>query len=546
MWVFIGVICLLISGCSVVALPFVRGKRKKVGALAATSFVVMIVALVMYGIVIDDEARRLGFVDAADQRAATDAGVRDPVAWHASRDAVAAKAAAAVAKAKQEERENVARPALTSVAPALPVKDEPLPSATVGSPGVAKICLTDGDIHLRPKDEIVIPATTVFEDDGPNVGKPEDPSTWRYEVKEGFIFPAEFVTLAAVSLRKSKPCAETKVQMRTGAVGTETMKRASDNHIFVIDDVLDYPIPTERPPIEIGKLIDDISVEAMLITDVTQAVARPDVALDDDATSATCLAGAKKLAAYLGGGTGQQRSMNIEIGHVGADTVQYGCPFGPKQKVDFEVYWDKQARPPSKTMALIAKGGEFVTGATRAELIEETSECVADALKPDAGEIADRQVRGVKIECQAFTRDGGGGSVTIYRRFGPDPVRTEISTKATIAADQASDQIKAEEARQAADALRFAEWYQDPTIPKKVKAFTMMAARVIALQERCPSSKLHDDRIAQWASDAGVKSSDIEPGGRYAYLMTMMLAEMQAGTAKETIAEACEAAKKYD
>jgi hypothetical protein len=33
--------------------------------------------------------------------------------------------------------------------------------------------------------------------------------------------------------------------MLTGAVGTETMKRASDNHIFVIGNVLDYPIPTE-------------------------------------------------------------------------------------------------------------------------------------------------------------------------------------------------------------------------------------------------------------------------------------------------------------
>jgi hypothetical protein len=442
----------------------------------------------------------------------------------------------------------LARPVLTfdSVTPALAAKDESSPNPTFASPGVARICLTDSDIHLRPKDEIVIPATTVFEDDGPNIGKPEDPSTWRYEVKEGFKFPAQFLTLTAVSLRKSKPCAETKVQMLTGAGGTETMKLASDNHIFAIDDVLDYPIPAERPPIEIGKLIDDISVEAMLITDVTQAVARPDVALDDVAKSVTCLAGAKRLAGYLGGGTGRQTSMMVEIGHVGADSAQYGCPFGPKQKVDFSVYWEKQAPPPSRTMALIAKGGEFVTGATRTELIKETSACVADALKPDAGEIADRQVRGVKIECQAFTRDGGGGGVTIYRRFGPDPVRPEISTKATIAADQASDEIKAEEARKAAEALQFAEWYQDPTIPKKVKGFTMMAARVIALQERCPSSKLHDDKIAQWASDAGVKSSDIEPGGRYASLMTMMLAEMQAGTAKESIAEACEAIKKYD
>ena len=54
-------------------------------------------------------------------------------------------------------------------------KDEPLPNPTMGSPGVARICLTDNDVHLRPKDEIVVPATTVFEDKGPNTGRAESP-----------------------------------------------------------------------------------------------------------------------------------------------------------------------------------------------------------------------------------------------------------------------------------------------------------------------------------------------------------------------------------
>jgi hypothetical protein len=238
--------------------------------------------------------------------------------------------------------------------------------------------------------------------------------------------------------------------------------------------------------------------------------------------------------------------MNIEIGHVGAANVIYGCPFGPKQKPDFAVYWEGQARPTSNTMALIAKGGEFLTGATRAEITTEASVCVADALKPNAAENADREIRGVKIECQAFTRDGGGGSVTIYRRFGPDPALPDISEKATNAADRVSRDIKVEDDRKAAEALRFAEWYLDPKIPQSVKTFAMMAARVLSLQQRCPSARPHDYKIAQWASDAGVQSSDIEPGGRYAALMTKMLAKMRSGTAKESIAEACEAIKKYD
>jgi hypothetical protein len=72
--------------------------------------------------------------------------------------------------------ETVARPvrAPATAIPALPAKDEPLPNPTVGSPGIARVCLRVNDIHLTDKDEIIIPATTVFEDDGPNIGKPED------------------------------------------------------------------------------------------------------------------------------------------------------------------------------------------------------------------------------------------------------------------------------------------------------------------------------------------------------------------------------------
>ena len=61
-------------------------------------------------------------------------------------------------------------------------KDEPQPNPTMGSPGVARICLVDDDVHLRSNDELVIPATSVFKDKGPNTGRADDPSTWDYEV----------------------------------------------------------------------------------------------------------------------------------------------------------------------------------------------------------------------------------------------------------------------------------------------------------------------------------------------------------------------------
>src|ERR1700730_11463708 len=65
---------------SLVALLF-KSVRRKAKWIAPASFAAMIVATAFLGGEQSDEARRLGFLDAADQRAAKDAGVTDPVAW---------------------------------------------------------------------------------------------------------------------------------------------------------------------------------------------------------------------------------------------------------------------------------------------------------------------------------------------------------------------------------------------------------------------------------------------------------------------------------
>jgi hypothetical protein len=197
-------------------------------------------------------------------------------------------------------------------------------------------------------------------------------------------------------------------------------------------------------------------------------------------------------------------------------------------------------------MALIMKAGEYLTGATQKELQRETAACVSEALKPDAGELANREFRGVKIECQAFSRDGGGESVTVYRRFGADPLRGEPSVADMNAVDRASSVIKDADEKSATDARKFAEWWQDPTIPKEVKTFAMMAARVVTLAERCPTANPHEDKIAKWAADVGVTTEDIQPDGRYGSLMAMMMSSMRAGVAKESVKEACEDAEGYD
>jgi hypothetical protein len=88
-------------------------------------------------------------------------------------------------------------------------------------------------------------------------------------------------------------------------------------------------------------------------------------------------------------------------------------------------------------------------------LRQELAACVTEALKPDAGEFGSREFRGAKLECQAFTRDGGAGSATIYRRFGAYPVR-QVTQADRLAFAKATETIKLEDAKSAADAVAYA------------------------------------------------------------------------------------------
>jgi hypothetical protein len=141
-----------------------------------------------------------------------------------------------------------------------------------------------------------------------------------------------------------------------------------------------------------------------------------------------------------------------------------------KNTPDFFVAWEHQAKPPTATVELIGKGGEYLTGASSTELKQELAACVAEALKKESGELANREFRGVKIECQAVTRDGGGGSATIYRRFGAYPVRPALTEKERAAMLRAAKTHKAEEDAQAAASTQALD-------PAAMVAFVAMAEK---------------------------------------------------------------------
>jgi hypothetical protein len=368
--------------------------------------------------------------------------------------------------------------------------------------GLARICLFDDTVPLKPTDKIVIPASTLFSDQGPNVGNPDNPDQWKLRGGERGWDLAVLMTIESVTLTQKSRCASAKIQMATGRLGHLTSFTKAQNHIFVMDDIVDYPIPPKAPPIEFGKLIDDMSIGAVLLSDVTLAKDVSPRELNDTAKAAQCLDGAQKLAAFLGGAVGRQTSSMVELGALPADSISFGCGDAILHP-DLNISWDHGAKARSETLALIAKAGEFLTGATSDELKTNTDACLSEAPKPDSGEMAGRQFRGVKLECQDFIHDGGGGSITVYRRFGAYPQRDAPAPASLTALDEASTHMKAKEDLDRVNALKFSQWFLDPAIPEKVKVFAMMAARVTTLEKRCPSAENHDAKIHEWAQWAG-------------------------------------------
>lgn len=409
-----------------------------------------------------------------------------------------------------------------------------------GIAGTARVCVTDANVKFGTLN---IPKTATFEDLGNFKGSKDDVSTWAVE---GGRLNVAFELIEPVLLTKQKPCATAKVQIQIGPLKGELAAKANDNRMYVMSDVREYPIPSTKPDVEIGSLIDDMSVNAVLLSDVTATVTLPQYEQDDATSRNKCLEGAQKLAASINAVIGRQTSSIVALAHRSTNEASFGCPSGPKSTSNIFIAWDRRAKPPADTLELIAKAGAFLTGATAIEVSQATAACVTNALKPKSQELAAVEFRGARVECQAFSRDGGGGNVTIYRRFGAEPLRDPLQSDVQQKLMREAEALRLKEAAEAEKSVAFAKWWLDETIPTKVKTFTGMAARMIALAERCPSWKLRPEKIEQMASWAGVETSDIKPGGRYFGLLAEMLVVMRSGTKKESVKEACETARKYD
>jgi hypothetical protein len=89
--------------------------------------------------------------------------------------------------------------------------------------------------------------------------------------------------------------------------------------------------------------------------------------------------------------------------------LSLSCALG---KPNIAVTWDGPA-PDQGFYDLVGRTGSLVSTRSAADVVKASKQCRKEALK-DESEIATVEQKGLAIECQAFARDGGGTTITVF------------------------------------------------------------------------------------------------------------------------------------
>ena len=137
-----------------------------------------------------------------------------------------------------------------------------------------------------------------------------------------------------------------------------------------------------------------------------------------------CDAKAAELVAREGATVVGERTEagGVTMKHPLATEVAVECPIragGGGIPLDLYLNWDG-AFPPRTFYEFAGRAGHIVTGAPANAIKEGAMKCQQAALRRGPGppffESAEMTFKGISFECQAFTRDGGGTAITIYRK----------------------------------------------------------------------------------------------------------------------------------
>lgn len=90
-------------------------------------------------------------------------------------------------------------------------------------------------------------------------------------------------------------------------------------------------------------------------------------------------------------------------------TLSLSCSPGGS---NIAITWDGPT-PDYTFYNLVGTAGNLVTQRPASEVVKYSKQCRQEALK-DNNEIATIERKGLAIECQAFKRDGGGTTITVF------------------------------------------------------------------------------------------------------------------------------------
>ena len=107
--------------------------------------------------------------------------------------------------------------------------------------------------------------------------------------------------------------------------------------------------------------------------------------------------------------TPTQSQQTVAFSRGGNTKVYFSCTLG---KPDVAFYWDGSA-PDVGFYELVGRVGNLVSQSPVPEVVKLSKQCRQEALK-DGSEIATIEQKGLAIECQAFERDGGGTTITVF------------------------------------------------------------------------------------------------------------------------------------
>ena len=79
----------------------------------------------------------------------------------------------------------------------------------------------------------------------------------------------------------------------------------------------------------------------------------------------------------------------------------------------------KGAYPPNAYFEFLASSGAVITGERKSKVLQRLRACQLSALK-DKDEVAELHFRSIEIDCQAYTRDGGGTSLSVWAKHDDD------------------------------------------------------------------------------------------------------------------------------